>query len=108
MLIEITVEENSKKYDSPETQNKIIWQLVIEGNIKSFTLKGYGPNSSFINIKNHAIFKAQILQRINVRLQKLTVRKFINITIHFKSSLNKRYLESQISIMNILKARALK
>jgi hypothetical protein len=58
-----------------------------------FARKGY--NSSFTDIKSHAIFKAPVLHRINVGLEKFAVMNIINIKIQyiFKSSANKRYLE---------------
>jgi hypothetical protein len=44
-----------------------------------FARKGY--DSSFTDIKSHAIFKAPVLHRINVGLEKFAVMKIINITI---------------------------
>jgi hypothetical protein len=47
-----------------------------------YARKGY--DSSFTDIKYLAIFKAPVLHRINVGLQKLAVMNVINITIYFK------------------------
>jgi hypothetical protein len=46
-----------------------------------FARKGY--DSSFTDIKIHAIFEAPVLHKIHVGLQMLAVMNIINITIYF-------------------------
>jgi hypothetical protein len=68
-----------------------------------------GCDRSFTDIKSHALFKAPVLRRINVGLEKFAIMNITNITIYFKSSAKKRYLQleiaSQISLMNMLKTK---